>query len=434
MNYKVMQRPMFKMGGKAASQGTGITSGLDERVNYSKGAFGTGRSIEELKGMDLSDLIGLQTAGYDKSMQGLSDMRDIVRLQTLGNLATNVLPNVERGGLTGVIDFLKDPMTTQQAISGLTGLKRVDLKEKELQGKGLDKFIKGKMAVEQLDIAKQKATVLTATQVRVNSGNEARQILRDNNVTNPNDLTDPILKDKYYELKNIADGTITPNDARKIAVKLVNDNSNKAKEDTGIGYDAEEFQSAVDAMVSVLLGGNAEGGMPNRVNRRMGTPRDGEQPLPEDPTKPVNPFQPKPIKPLGDGKMAFDDTPRFELRSLTDLLSEFEADNRRSPNSIDELKRYFYNKYGPDFLSKIDEAVANESKDVAMETQGQGRGNQVFDMLRARLPQEITDDVVQLISYDKTAFADFASIKNQEDVTSFNDKYGTQLVIDVATV
>ena len=43
MNYKVMQRPMFKMGGKAASQGTGITSGLDERVNYSNGAFGTGR-------------------------------------------------------------------------------------------------------------------------------------------------------------------------------------------------------------------------------------------------------------------------------------------------------------------------------------------------------------------------------------------------------
>ena len=32
MNYKVMKRPMFKMGGKAASQGTGITSGLDEKL------------------------------------------------------------------------------------------------------------------------------------------------------------------------------------------------------------------------------------------------------------------------------------------------------------------------------------------------------------------------------------------------------------------
>ena len=33
MNYNVMKRPMFKMGGKANSQGTGITSGLDEKVD-----------------------------------------------------------------------------------------------------------------------------------------------------------------------------------------------------------------------------------------------------------------------------------------------------------------------------------------------------------------------------------------------------------------
>jgi len=67
-----------------------------------------------------------------------------------------------------------------------------------------------------------------------------------------------------------------------------------------------------------------------------------------------------------------------------------------------------------------------------METEGQG--NDAYAMLRARLPQEIPDDVVRLIAYNKEAFADFASIKNQEDVSSFNDKYGVQLVIDVATV
>ena len=71
-------------------------------------------------------------------------------------------------------------------------------------------------------------------------------------------------------------------------------------------------------------------------------------------------------------------------------------------------------------------------QDVAMETQGQG--NKVYAMLRARLPQEVSDEVVKLISYNKEAFADFASIKNQEDVSSFNEKYGVQLVIDVATV
>ena len=104
--------------------------------------------------------------------------------------------------------------------------------------------------------------------------------------------------------------------------------------------------------------GNADGGMPNRVNRAMGTPEMGEQPM-------MNP-------------------------------------------------------------------MAVERKDVAMETQDQG--NDAYAMLRARLPQEIPDDVVKLIAYNKDAFADFASIKNQEDVSSFNQKYGVSMNIDVSTV
>ena len=81
------------------------------------------------------------------------------------------------------------------------------------------------------------------------------------------------------------------------------------------------------------------------------------------------------------------------------------------------------------------EQPMTEQQDVAMETQGQGpAGQNAYAMLRARLPQEISDEVVKLIAYNKEAFADFASIKNQEDVSSFNDKYGVQLVIDVATV
>ena len=105
-------------------------------------------------------------------------------------------------------------------------------------------------------------------------------------------------------------------------------------------------------------GGNAAGGMPNRVNRQMGSPMRGEQPM-------ANP-------------------------------------------------------------------MATERKDVAMETEGQG--NDAYAMLRARLPQEIPDDVVKLIAYNKEAFADFASIKNQEDVSSFNQKYGVSMNIDVSTV
>ena len=77
-------------------------------------------------------------------------------------------------------------------------------------------------------------------------------------------------------------------------------------------------------------------------------------------------------------------------------------------------------------------SMSVERQDVAMETQDQG--NDAYAMLRARLPQEIPDDVVKLIAYNKEAFADFASIKNQEDVSSFNQKYGVSMNIDVSTV
>jgi len=81
----------------------------------------------------------------------------------------------------------------------------------------------------------------------------------------------------------------------------------------------------------------------------------------------------------------------------------------------------------------MQQEMVTEQQDVAMETQGD-QGNKVYAMLRARLPQEISDEVVKLIAYNKEAFGDFASIKNQEDVNSFNEKYGVQLVIDMATV
>ena len=63
-------------------------------------------------------------------------------------------------------------------------------------------------------------------------------------------------------------------------------------------------------------------------------------------------------------QMAFDDTPRFELKSLDALVNEFEADNGRKPTSIDDLKRYFYNKYGEDFLSKMGPIIPSDEDPI----------------------------------------------------------------------
>ncbi len=106
---------------------------------------------------------------------------------------------------------------------------------------------------------------------------------------------------------------------------------------------------------SIKYRGNEGPKSPQEMEMMM----SGGQPLPEDPTKPVNPFAPKPTGPtLPNKKMAFDDTPGFELEELRLLIDEFESDNGRPPRSIDDLRRYFYIKYGDDRISEMEEMVS----------------------------------------------------------------------------
>ena len=52
-----------------------------------------------------------------------------------------------------------------------------------------------------------------------------------------------------------------------------------------------------------------------------------------------------------------------------------------------------------------------------------------YDQLRARLPAEITDDIVTLISNSAEALEDFAMISDQSQVDQFNKKYSVNLVL-----
>tara|TARA_B100000424_G_scaffold42787_1_gene29122 strand:+ start:63 stop:1157 length:1095 start_codon:yes stop_codon:yes gene_type:complete len=52
-----------------------------------------------------------------------------------------------------------------------------------------------------------------------------------------------------------------------------------------------------------------------------------------------------------------------------------------------------------------------------------------YDTLRARLPKEITDDIVRLIAASPEALEDFATISTQQDVDLFNQRYSVNLVL-----
>ena len=74
-------------------------------------------------------------------------------------------------------------------------------------------------------------------------------------------------------------------------------------------------------------------------------------------------------------------------------------------------------------------ADVNVSATEPVPTASTNEINISYDQLRDRLPPEISDDIVLLLSQSYEAFADFAEIQTQADVNEFNIKYNVQLFL-----
>ena len=344
MNYNVMKRPMFKMGGKANSQGTGITSGLDEKVDMTEGRVNY-ENGPDLSSMTSKDFLRRAMEKLDKREQAIAGMDDMINLQALGGFSQLAGDITTNNPLEAALQLVRGaPAVTLPALSA----------KKKLELKKLDPSTDLALAkaLKPTGVAGQKVYEMKLKNLAALEQREAKAKADfQAGVINQDQYNDEIT---YINrrLKMITSGIMTDSDYKNMAIKNLLDTYGSS------GVTPELVEQETKKLKDIFETAYADGG---RVDRAMGTPMMGEQPMNQ-----------------GMG------------------LSQ------------------------------------TTKQDVAMETQGQG--NNVYAMLRARLPQEVSDEVVKLIAYNKEAFADFASIKNQEDVSSFNEKYGVQLVIDVATV
>ena len=64
-----------------------------------------------------------------------------------------------------------------------------------------------------------------------------------------------------------------------------------------------------------------------------------------------------------------------------------------------------------------------------IEEEGPAPSELSFEELRGRLPPEVTDDIINLIVQSPSALVDFAEVQTQTDVDNFNAKYGVNLVL-----
>jgi hypothetical protein len=326
------------MGGKAASQGTGITSGLDEKVNMTNGRanYADGPTTYQ----DYLNRALSKMEQRDKAISGMDSLINLGAAQRAGQVLSteesnnplDIFLNLARAG-------------TEIALPSLSEKKKLQLKQLDpTTDLAVAKMLKPTGGFGE-KVYQMKLRNLGELEKQED---ELRTLLKEEKI-DPAQFENEM--NKIIIRKKIAVGGSFKTDEDYIdAAREYLTESQGAFTNDQLIKKAQEFKSLGSRILE------ADGG---RVDRQMGSPMMGEQPM--------------------------------------------------------------------------QQGMGMEQQDVAMETQN-NQGNKVYDMLRARLPQEVSDEVVKLISYNKEAFGDFASIKNQEDVNSFNEKYGVQLVIDVATV
>ena len=260
MNYKVMQRPMFKMGGKAASQGTGITSGLDEKVNMSNGRANYAEGPTTYQ-----DFLSRALKNYNLRQEKIGEMNDLINMQALGR-ASQVLGGVESNNPLDIITALAT-RGTEIALPALSAKKKLELKSLDPTtdlafAKALKPDRPGSQKVYEmkkadLDRINSKLYDQTLALEKATKAGDKKAIAS---------ITKNIAL--LQESKNLVFSTFKTDEELRTDIILAGQAS---------GYSVSDKE--IDRIIKRIRGGNAEGGIPNRVERQMGTPMTGEQPM-----------------------------------------------------------------------------------------------------------------------------------------------------------
>jgi len=118
--------------------------------------------------------------------------------------------------------------------------------------------------------------------------------------------------------------------------------------------------------------------------------------------------------------------PDVPITEVLKIYPQIEAGSAQARAlTIEDLKnRFFYAEGGRAGFKlgtpkPIMESVAEQPKSEVQDLS--------YTELRARLPQEISNDIVMLLANSKQALLDFANIQTTEDIASFNQQYDVNL-------
>ena len=374
---RVLRRPMFRIGGVAE----GITSGLDQtKLTASRPAYNRGRVVNP-GGYQGDDTVGL-------ALKHLDDPRI---QELIGGPQESRFPEFLTGWGLDLLTRPKAGNIFQQAAASAKGPYSEWMAAKAASGAGEDK-LKAALFGEFLDVETRKYEA----QKEVEEAAAGAEI-KDYATLAEDRLLADLLSQKREKRKEISEASVS--------VGAVEGIPGKIGPVPGAPVNEQHLKNLQDDLADLQL----------RINERVGT----------------NPVLDMISETIMDdiydaqaAKLGEDADPAEILQATLDAISKMKL-------SYNEGGRVGYQNAGAVMPNAMPSAVP-----AAMQAPGptdQGQDDTVqdlsFEELRARLPQEITNDIVKLLSESKQALVDFANIRTQQDVNEFNQKYDVNLVV-----
>ncbi len=330
----ILQRPMFRKGGKVDSRGTGITSGLDTPKRGLVDGPGGYAGVEETYREKLARL---------KAEQPKLSLGDYLQIAATGAEIAGA-PSMG-GGISGALTTAAKPLATLgRGLAGSFGAREKATADLAGTLTGLE--------IEK-EIGMAKATRPFESQIQMN------------------------FIDEYYKDRIAAAKTQVEKDI------LIRQREEEKRTIARGGNLASKYKVFQPEIVK-----NAQ-----QVVRKSLKETLGREPTPDELAKGV-------------------------AKYLSTIAGEF-------GQNLKDGGRVGYQE-GGEVMNQTQQEMGVEG----VETQGEEAMSQIsYNELRARLPQEITDDIVKLLANSYEALADFAEIRTQADVDNFNQKYNVQLVL-----
>ena len=426
---KILRRPMFR-GGRVSSYGNGIASGLANggRVNYAGGGQIGGGAIY---GKPMGDRYGFQEPTLEPQDRELTEYTDILE---------TVRSNRPKRSKMSTSDYLRLASAGAEILGapseggGIGGLLATAAKPLSKLGTDLATSIDTRNAAEEEAITDIAGSIMKSRNYRPDRGfniDRTVKLIQEN--TQKRQELDAALASKEGMAKYIIDNNIiiTTTDEKQsdieieaLRTKIVNEREVVVSVLKDILPKNENMTAFLKTAQAQLLFSSVIAAEEERQTKSQSDPTFDTNAL-------INAINRIGMK---DGGL----TTGYATGGLTETeeqikLKQFVIENGRQPETDAEIDLVYGKGASIDAMMEVKEN--NSSGNVEMEEEiidqssSQSSAPLTYEELRVRLPKEITNDVVKLLSASDEALLEFSNIATQQDVDEFNVKYGVELVL-----